>query len=222
MHPRHVTDDAPSPHAQPRNRRILIARLGFVLSVSGIIVCLALAVYFSSKNRSAMQDVIEQVNRNFSLWEGVTAPDLTVTTIDGKTIRLSDLKGKRVVLDVWATWCPACLQQMPGLVKLYDKTKRDDLVILGISREDSKTLDDFVRKNRINYPIASVSDLPAPYSLDIILPTTYFIDRHGIIQSITIGYSNDAELAARALMSDYQGPPKPIPTNSIAILTNAS
>lgn len=195
-----------------------MARLGLALSILGIVVSLGLAIYFSSRNRHAMQDMVDQVDRSFQSWQGVVAPDLAVTTLDGQSLRLGDLKGKRVILDVWATWCPACLQEIPDLMKLYGETKRDDLMIVGISREDAQTLANFIQKNPINYPIASVSNLPAPYSQDILLPTTYFIDRQGIIQSITIGYYNDADLKAHALTTDYQGPPKPAPANWQAIL----
>ncbi|GFZ33844.1 hypothetical protein CSC2_43700 [Clostridium zeae] len=53
-------------------------------------------------------------------------------TLDGKEVSLSDLKGKNIFINFWATWCPYCVQEMPEIEKLYQETKNSDLIILGI------------------------------------------------------------------------------------------
>ncbi len=149
-------------------------------------------------------------------WEGVLAPDFTVTTLDGKTIQLSALKGKRVVLDFWATWCGPCVKEIPEFVRLQNETSRDDLVLVGISQEDVETLKSFVKQKGVNYPIASAKDLPGPFSNLQVVPTTFFIDRKGVIQSVAVGARGYAELKELALAKDFEGEPKAEPGPSPA------
>ena len=138
-------------------------------------------------------------------WQGVPAPDFSVTTLDGKTIKLSELKGKRVVVDFWATWCPPCVKEIPHFIKLRAETPAEELVIVGISSEDAETLRPFLKQKGINYPIAATDDLPAPYKDVTSIPTTFFIDRNGIIQHIAVGYHDFAALKAHATATDYAG-----------------
>lgn len=194
-----------------------MARWGTVLSVVGIIASLGFAVfYYSAYQRftTLMESASQSDQVDFTQWEGVKAPDFSVTTLGGQTIKLSDLKGKRVVVDFWATWCPPCVREIPHFIQLFNQTSRDNLVIIGISDEDVKTLKDFVKKKGVNYPIASAKDLslPSPYSDIQIIPTTFFIDRHGVIQTVAIGYHEYSALKSDALAADYQDQPKPAPT----------
>ncbi|WP_206872404.1 TlpA disulfide reductase family protein [Clostridium zeae] len=63
---------------------------------------------------------------------GDKAIDFKLKTLDGKEVSLSDLKGKNIFINFWATWCPYCVQEMPEIEKLYQETKNSDLIILGI------------------------------------------------------------------------------------------
>ena len=96
-------------------------------------------------------------------WDGALAPDINVKTLDGQTVELSKLRGKRVVLDFWATWCPPCVKEIPHFIRLFNETSRDQVTVLGISSEDESTLKPFVKKHAIGYLIASAKDLPSPY-----------------------------------------------------------
>src|SRR4029079_10972301 len=81
--------------------------------------------------------------------------DFTVTGLDGRSISLADLRGKVVLVNFWATWCPPCRAEIPDLIKLQNKY-RDKLVVLGIS-EDEIPVDEvkaFAREQKINYPVA--------------------------------------------------------------------
>ncbi len=115
--------------------------------------------------------------------------DFTLEDLDGKKVTLSQLKGKRVFLNFWATWCPPCKAEMPDIEKLYQETKDSDLVILAVNvGEDKKTVQDFISKNNYNFPVlldvkGEVSQL---YQVSGI-PTSYFIDTNGLLDNGTTG-----------------------------------
>ena len=201
-------------HLARKRRPVVMARWGTALSLLGLIAAIAFtALYYSLylQINKYMQSASRDEQVDFTKWEGVKAPDISVRTLDGQTIKLSDLKSKRVVLDFWATWCPPCRKEIPHFIQLYNQTSRDNLVIVGISDEDTKTLEDFVKKNNVNYPIASAKNLSSPYSDIQAIPTTFFIDRQGIIQTVAVGYHEYDDLKSDALAPDYQGVPKPAP-----------
>jgi len=138
-------------------------------------------------------------------WEGVEAPNFTVTSLDGETLTLSELKGKRVVVNFWATWCQPCIKEIPHFKQLRQEVSPDELIMVGISPEASSVIQPFLEEHGINYPSVSTSALPAPYSEVRGIPTTFFIDRNGVIQTIAIGYRDFDALKEYALSSDYEG-----------------
>lgn len=131
-----------------------------------------------------------------SEFAGQKAPDFTVTTLDGVTLQLSALKGKRVVVDLWATWCGPCRMEIPHFERISKESA--DVVVIGVSNEDEQTLRPFVESMGITYHIAS-ANLPAPYGTVSAIPTTFFIDREGNIDNVAVGYHDYPQLRRYAL-----------------------
>lgn len=118
---------------------------------------------------------------------GNPAPDFTVQDADRKVV-LRDLRGKIVVLNFWATWCPPCVEEMPSLVKLQSNLK-DRVVVLAVSvDEDERSYHTFLKKNNVD--LLTVRD-PQQKSNELYgtfkFPETYIIDRNGVVQRKFIG-----------------------------------
>jgi peroxiredoxin len=118
---------------------------------------------------------------------GRAAPDFTVQDADRK-VTLHDLRGKIVVLNFWATWCPPCVEEMPSLVKMQSSLK-DRVVVLAISvDEDERSYRTFLKKNNVD--LLTVRD-PQQKSNELYgtfkFPETYIIDRQGVVQRKFIG-----------------------------------
>ena len=143
----------------------------------------------------------------FVEWEGVRAPDFTVTTLDGADLKLSDLRGKRVIVDMWATWCPPCVREIPHFIQLAEEIAPEDLAVVGISKEDEEIVRAFAAENGVNFALGSPAVLPAPYSEANSLPTTFFIDRNGVIQQVLRGYHDLDALRDAATAPDFAGTP---------------
>ncbi|MBW9145932.1 TlpA family protein disulfide reductase [Clostridium sp. CM028] len=120
------------------------------------------------------------------------ATDFKLKDLEGKELSLSDLKGKKVFLNFWATWCPPCRSEMPEIEKLYQETKDSDLVIVAIEiGEPLDTVKSFIDSNNYNFKVLSDPDqiVAAQYNIASI-PTSYFIDVDGNIISKHYGAMN--------------------------------
>lgn len=124
------------------------------------------------------------------------AIDFKLKDLNGKDVSLSDLKGKRVFLNFWASWCPPCRGEMPDIEKLYDETKDSDLVIIAINLgEDKDTVRSFIDKNNYKFKVLldSDEDVAQKYSITSI-PTSFFIDKNGTIVAKKIGAMSYEEM----------------------------
>lgn len=117
------------------------------------------------------------------------APDFTLNDLEDSSHTLSEYRGKVVLVDFWATWCPPCVVEIPGILKLYNEYKGKGLVVLGVSFDTNlKRLRIFVAKNKIEYPVLiNARALIKLYKVRAI-PTAYLIDRDGKIVEKFIGY----------------------------------
>jgi peroxiredoxin len=110
--------------------------------------------------------------------------DLSFKDINGKPFALSDYKGKVVLLDFWATWCPPCRKEIPGFIELYNSYRSRGFVVIGVSMDDSRSdIKRFARRFKMNYPIligAGRDDLEPAFG-PLPLPTAFVIGRDGSI-----------------------------------------
>lgn len=123
--------------------------------------------------------------------EGFSAPGFTLDLLEGGQVTLSDLRGKVVLVNFWATWCPPCRAEMPAIEKIYQSFKPLGLEVLAINvtNQDSETAADvFARDLDLTFPIPldRNGETAARYALRG-LPSSYFIDREGVIRSVVVG-----------------------------------
>ena len=112
------------------------------------------------------------------------APDFALTDISGKTVRLSDFKGKVVLLDFWATWCGPCKIEIPWFMEFQRKYKDKGFTVLGVSMDDGGWEDvrPFLDRLKVNYPVLLGTDETASNFDGVeVLPTTFLIDKEGRI-----------------------------------------
>jgi thiol-disulfide isomerase/thioredoxin len=121
-------------------------------------------------------------------------PEFSVRDLDGKTITRASLRGKVVIVNFWATWCPPCRAEIPDLIALQDKY-RDQLQIIGISQDETgpEAVRKFATEQRMNYPIVmSTPELEKIFTGIYALPTSFIIDRDAQIVQKHVGMLNAA------------------------------
>ena len=131
---------------------------------------------------------------------GALAPDFTISSLDGQSISLSDLRGKPVVLNFWTTWCRPCVAEMPHLQEVFEERSSEELSMFLINiGESSSTAKQFVQDHGLSIPVLldSSGNVATNYEVRYI-PTTFFIDRDGIIQAVKVGaFSSKTEIEMR-------------------------
>ena len=143
---------------------------------------------------TAMQENKAQTQQKSSN-KGPAAPHFALKDKSGATIKLSDYRGKVVILDFWATWCGPCRMEIPGFVKLREKYASQGMEIIGVSldRPGWQVIEPFMQEYNINYPIVlGDRDIVMSYGGVQSIPTTFIIDRDGVIVEKVVGYRPDS------------------------------
>jgi cytochrome c biogenesis protein CcmG/thiol:disulfide interchange protein DsbE len=130
---------------------------------------------------------------------GQPAPDFALQDLQGRTWKLSALRGKVVLLNFWATWCGPCRVEIPDFLKVYRERRKQGFEIIGVSIDHMgvDVVKKFVENNDIDYPVAmSTKELTQVYGHPTSIPTTFIIDRQGKLHSRHVGAMSAAALDA--------------------------
>ncbi len=144
---------------------------------------------FSSEQKGV--DLLD-VTSEEGLTKGDMAPDFTLTTLDGKKVQLSELKGKKVIVNFWATWCPPCKAEMPHMQNFYeDFSDEENVEILAVnltSEDKEESVQNFVQDYGLTFPIPLDTEGVVGETFQAItIPTSYMIDTKGRIQNKIVG-----------------------------------
>jgi peroxiredoxin len=136
---------------------------------------------------------------------GDQAPNFTLTSLDGKQVTLSDLRGKVVMVHFWATWCPPCVEEMPTLQTLNQRFLGKDFELLAVSVDEDGAagVGSFMQRNRLNVPVLldPAHATAASYGT-FKFPETYILDRSGIVKYKIIGSRDWSDPAAIKALQD--------------------
>lgn len=160
-----------------------------------------LAPKYASKQLEKSKAVIDDFNRKFQEANketvssiGTAAPNLQMESLQGDSFSLESLKGKVVLLNFWDTKSPASTIEIPSLQAIFNDQSSDGIAVIGISPEPKKTLEAFLRSQKVTYPMVSGSNWQPPFHQLTTKPITYVIDRQGIIRVRLVGFQGYAKL----------------------------
>jgi cytochrome c biogenesis protein CcmG, thiol:disulfide interchange protein DsbE len=155
-----------------------------LLFIAAILIVAAVIFLLQGK------DALFKPSPKSPLQSGMPAPDFALPGMDGNRVRLSDYRGKVVFLNIWATWCPPCREEMPSMETLYGELKGEGLEILAVSIDASGTnvVAPFIKKNRLSFPVlldpaGTIKNLYRTTGV----PESFIINREGQIEQIVIG-----------------------------------
>ena len=128
---------------------------------------------------------------------GKPAPDFTLTTLDGKSVTLASFRGKTLVINAWATWCPPCREEMPDLIASYGTLSKQNVAFLGVdTTEEAPIVRAYAVAKGLPYPQAIEGAKAFAKDYDVAyFPTTYVIDPQGILRARNIDVVTPTQLA---------------------------
>jgi peroxiredoxin len=151
------------------------------------------------ENRYVKEGIVDRYLKGLAVDVGNPAPAFSVKTLKGETFNLSDHKGKFVMIDFWGSWCGPCRGEVPNFKKLYTTIPRDSLVMIGLAKDDSTTLVQFITSQMIPYPNALASkDILDSYGVNA-YPTTFLIGPDGRIQAKNLRGEGVIELVRKEM-----------------------
>jgi peroxiredoxin len=183
--------------------------LVFVALTVAVLAMLASGKYLDKTHKRGSVRLVGDI-------KGIAAPDFNLLTLDGQKVKLSDYRGKAVLLNFWATWCPPCKVEMPWFVDLQKQYSKDGLVVLGVAMDDSEPaqIAKFASELGVNYTVLLGTDKVSDDYGDVqYLPTTFFIGRNGAIVDKLTGLLDRKDIeddVRKTLATDPGGPLRPL------------
>jgi thiol-disulfide isomerase/thioredoxin len=146
---------------------------------------------------------VMEAQRSKLVPDGAAPPSFVMERYGGGTLALSDLRGKVVMLDFWATWCPPCQEEMPSLVKLAKEFESQGLVFVAASRDDDDVKEEVVRQfvgrhlpELAPYVVYANDEMAMAFRVEA-LPTLYFLDREGKVIDAVRGMMSEHAIRRR-------------------------
>lgn len=172
-----------------RDRETVVALLVLLLLAAAVPVLRGIAV---------PERTVQVTGAEAAALTADVAPDFTLQTLSGQTVSLADFKGKVVLINFWATWCPPCVREIPRLVRISEKYEDQGLVVLGVNttfQDDPTKIAQFVRDQDISYRVLldSEGDASQKYPARL-MPTTYLIDHTGKVVHTKVGEVDEVTL----------------------------
>ena len=123
--------------------------------------------------------------------QGFLAPEISLSSLEGEIVNLSDFRGQVVLINIWASWCTPCKTEMPAIQNMYDKYRDDGFVILAVNATNSDNINNvtnFVENQNLTFPILLDTEgiVSQKYQVQA-LPSSFFITQDGIINEVVIG-----------------------------------
>ncbi len=166
----------------------LFKKAALIVGLTGLIVW----TVNSNLSFATQNEEVATVNHKVGISEGQIAPDFTLKTISGEEIKLSAFRGKRVILNFWASWCPPCKAEMPHMQEFYVENRESNAVLLSVNlttaEKKSSDVTKFVEEYELTFPVMldEQGDIGQIYQAYAI-PTSYLIDSKGIIRKKIVG-----------------------------------
>ncbi|CRK84919.1 alkyl hydroperoxide reductase/ Thiol specific antioxidant/ Mal allergen [Neobacillus massiliamazoniensis] len=151
-----------------------------------------IAIHKESKIVKPSISAIEQDAAKIGLQKGNMAPDFQLANTDGRTIKLSDYRGEKVILNFWATWCPPCKTEMPYFEKFYENNKDKNVIVLAVNltnlEKNKNNIQQFIHNNHLSFPVLldSNGEVANLYQ-NVTIPTSFIIDPTGRIDQKLVG-----------------------------------
>ena len=163
---------------------------------------LALAIIFIAGGLGTLlwMGIESQTDNSYTppavMQEGNTALDFQLASLDNGDVALSDYQDQVVIMNMWATWCPPCRAEMPGLNRFYEAHKDEGMVVLAVNgQEPEETVRPFIEANNFTFPVLlDIDGAVARQYTARSFPTTFIIDRNGRIQHVQVGEITEREL----------------------------
>jgi len=166
-----------------------VKRDPFIIVIVAVVIALMLVVGLRMARRTQPAAAVQM--------KGEMAPDFALQSLDGKTVHLSDFRGKAVLLNFWATWCAPCKLEMPWFVELQKQYGPEGLQIVGVAMDDAspKDIAAFAKDMGVNYPVLigkeAVGDA---YGGVQFLPESFYINRNGKVLDKAFGLKGRGEI----------------------------